>query len=297
MDIRNIGTFIKVAELGSFTKTAAELGYVQSAITMQVKQLEKELGYPLFDRIGKRVSLTALGEQFLTYAYDIVRVMHEATHPDKSAKEMHGTLRVGVLESLLFSNLLPLLPSFRAAYPHMKLQLKMGQTTELLEQLKQNRLDMVYLSAECRADPDLRCDYERREELVFLCGGGHPLAHKRKVSVTELLRYDFIATEHTGICFGKLRALADRHNVPLVTAIEVDSTIAIASLLRQNEGFAFLPAYAVRGQLERGELVTIDVDCEPQVYHSRILCHQSRWASPFMEGLIAHIREAYPEST
>lgn len=295
MDIRNITTFIKAAELGSFTKTAAELGYVQSAITMQVKQLEAELGYPLFDRIGRRVSLTPLGNQFLNLAYDIVRSMNAARELGTRPEEMRGTLRVGVLESLLFSNLLPLLPSFRAAYSQMDLQLKMGQTTELLDHLKQNRLDMVYLSTERSTEPDLHCDYERCEELIFLCGAAHPLAQRKRVSVPELLRYDYIATERTGVCYGKLRALADRYNLPLCTAIEVDSTIAIASLLRQNEGFAFLPAYAVRGALERGELCKIDVDCEAQLYHSRILRHQNRWVSPFMEGLTARIREAYPE--
>ena len=56
MDIRSIETFIKVAELGSITKAADELSYVQSTVTTQIKQLEKELGYPLFDRIGKKIS-------------------------------------------------------------------------------------------------------------------------------------------------------------------------------------------------------------------------------------------------
>ena len=68
MDIKSIRTFVRVAELKSFTKAANEMNYVQSTVTMQIKQLEKELGYPLFDRIGKKVSLTLNGMQFLSYA-------------------------------------------------------------------------------------------------------------------------------------------------------------------------------------------------------------------------------------
>ena len=78
MDIRSIETFIKVAELGSITKAADELNYVQSTVTTQIKQLEKELGYPLFDRIGKKISLTVMGERFLSIAYELLKVSEKA---------------------------------------------------------------------------------------------------------------------------------------------------------------------------------------------------------------------------
>ena len=68
MDIKSIRTFVRVAELKSFTKAANEMNYVQSTVTMQIKQLEKELGYPLFDRIGKKVSLTFGLPQFVLSA-------------------------------------------------------------------------------------------------------------------------------------------------------------------------------------------------------------------------------------
>ncbi|ERI77966.1 LysR family transcriptional regulator [[Clostridium] symbiosum] len=64
MNIRSLQTFIRVVELKSFTKAACELNYVQSTVTMQIQQLEKELGYPLFDRIGKKIALTSYGENF-----------------------------------------------------------------------------------------------------------------------------------------------------------------------------------------------------------------------------------------
>ncbi len=64
MDIKNIETFLHVAELENFTKAAEELSYAQSTVTTQIQQLERELGFPLFDRVGKHVSLTQLGEKF-----------------------------------------------------------------------------------------------------------------------------------------------------------------------------------------------------------------------------------------
>ena len=147
LDIRNIRAFVRVAELKSFSKAAAELDYVQSTVTMQVRQLEQELGYPLFDRIGKRVSLTAMGAEFLTCAYEILHAVGKAENLGKEMGSAGGVLRIGVLESLLFGTMQDLLPQFRSAHPQVELQLKMGQTAELLQKLKENELDMVYLSA------------------------------------------------------------------------------------------------------------------------------------------------------
>ena len=295
MDIRNIQTFIRAAELGSFTKVAEELQYVQSTVSMQIQQLERELGYPLFDRIGKRVSLTALGTEFLGYAYQIMQAMQEASCLNQKAEDMCGTLRVGILESLLFGNMLDFLPKFKNAYKNLNLQLKMGQTTELLQMLKQNQLDMVYLSAGLNTDPDLHCHYRRREQLVFIASPDHPAAKQKKLPFSQLLSYDFVVTEHSGICYGRLQELAARHGGNLRASVEVDSTVAIMSLVRSNMGLAFLPRYSVQKQLEEKTLLAVDVDLEPQIYYSQILSHKQRWVSPYMKTLIERISVAYPE--
>ena len=296
MDLRNIQTFIRAAELGSFTQAANDLGYVQSTVTMQMQQLEKELGFPLFDRIGKRISLTTLGLAFLEYAYGITRAMTEAANLGKETTDIRGTLRVGVLESLLFGNMLQILPGFKEGFRNLDLQLKMGQASELLQQLKENQLDMVYLSAGLNTDPDLRCCYKRREQLVFLCSPEHPVASKRGVTVKELLSYDFVVTERAGICYRRLQELAQQHNAMLHTSVEVDSTVAIAALVQKNMALAFLPEYCVQSQLESKILLRVDVDIEPQIYYSQILYHKDRWESPFMAELIRQIQAVRPES-
>lgn len=295
MDLRNLQTFIQAAELGSFTKAAEESQYVQSTVSTQIQQLEKELGYPLFDRIGKRVSLTVLGERFLSYAYQITQAVQDASNLDKSPEDVRGALRIGLLESLLFGNMLPLLPWFKSTYKNVDLRLKMGQASELLQQLRQNQLDMVYLSADLNTDPELRCLYRRREQLIFVASPQHPLANQSEISVSQLLSWDFVVTEHAGICYGRLRALAAWHNTTLYASVEVDSTVAIAELVEHNMALAFLPEYSVRRQLEQRKMVKLNVNLEPQIYYSQILCHKNRWVTPFMENLISRIKLTYPE--
>ena len=294
MDIRNIQTFIRVAELKSFTKAADELNYVQSTVTMQIQQLEKELGYPLFDRIGKKVSLTSLGMEFLTYAYEILHAVEKAETLGRNSDNAHGILRLGVSESILFGALADFLPAFKEKYKNLDLRIKTGHTTELLEQLKQNQLDMLYLSANLNTEPDLRCHYVHREYMVFLSSAGHQLTSQRKIPLRELMQHDFLVTEREGICYGRLRELIAQYNVMLRDSVEIDNISMIADLVEKGMGLAFLPEYAVKRRLEKGALFKLDVDIPPQIYYSQVLCHKNRWMSPFMTGLLEMIKEVRP---
>lgn len=297
MDIRNIHTFIRVAELKSFTKAAEELNYVQSTVTMQIQQLEKELGYPLFDRIGKKVSLTNLGTEFVAYAYEILHAVEKAEMLGKDTDNMHGVLRLGVSESILFGAMMELLPAFKAKYKNLDLRIKTGHTTELLEQLKLNQLDILYLSANLNTEPDLRCYYVHPEYMVFLSGPEHVMARKQRISLEELMKHDFLVTEREGICYGRLRELTARYNAELSDSVEIDNIFVIAELVEKGMGLAFLPEYAVQKRLEEGTMVKLNVDIPPQIYYSQVLCHKSRWMSPFMAGLIDMIKEARPAGT
>ena len=292
MEIRNIQTFIRAAELGSFTKAAEELNYVQSTVTMQIQQLEKELGYPLFDRIGNKLSITGLGLEFLQYAYEIQHTVEKAELLGKTAEDMRGILRLGVSESILVGAMMELLPAFKERYPNLDLRIKTGHTTELMEQLKQNQLDMLYLSANRNTEPDLRCHYIHREQMVFMCGPEHPLANRKRIPFHELVQYNFLITEREGICYGRLRELAAQYQVSFNDSVEIDNIFVIAELVAKGMGIAFLPEYAMQKRMEEGSLVKLDIDIPEQIYYSQVLCHKSRWMSPFMAGLIERIRQA-----
>lgn len=296
MDIRTIRTFIQVAEQNSFTKAAEELNYVQSTVTMQIQQLEKELGYPLFDRIGKKISLTSSGTEFLAYAYEIHQAMEKAETLGKSTAHIPGILRLGASESILFGPILDLLPSFKEAFPLLDLRIKTGHNMGLLDQLKQNQLDMVYLSAAPNTDPDLRCHYMRRESMIFLGSPSHPLAGKRRIPFAELMTFEFLLTEREGICVTRLKELSARYHTALNASVEIDSIYMITELVQQGLGLAFLPEYAVRKKLEDGLLCKLDVDLPPQVYYTQVLCHKNKWISPFMAGLLDQIEKLYPAS-
>lgn len=291
MDIRNIKTFVRVAELTSFSRAAEELSYVQSTVTMQIQQLEKELGYPLFDRIGKKVSLTQPGKEFLFCAYEIIHAFQKAENLGKDTVHSDGILRVGALESLLTGPLQELLPEFKDKHHSVSLKIKTGETAELLTLLKQNQLDMVYITAGLNTDPDLICCTKKKEKLFFLCEPNHPLANKKGVTAEELFKYSFAATEHTGFCYRRLREIAAQYNQKLYEAVELDSTSVISNLAHKGMGIAFLPEYAVKRHILNGFLVKIDTVLPEETYFSQLLCHKSRWLSPYMKDFISLLEE------
>ena len=294
MDTRTIQTFLRVHDLGSFTKAAAELGYAQSTVTVQIRQLEQELGYPLFDRLGKRIYLTDLGRQFLPYAVEILNLSQQAGALGKSSRQMRGTLRMGVLESLLFTTLSEILPRYQERFPLVELEVKMGRTKDLMTWLRENKLDLVYYSGERNADPEMACSYCRREQMSFVAPPDSPLAG-RTVSLEEFLSQPLIVTERSGVCYRRLKALAEARGFAVHHAMELDNTKAILELVSKGTGCAFLPQYSVVRDVEKGMLTELDVDVPVQGYYSQIVSHSGKWAPPYQSGLIELIRRARPE--
>ncbi len=293
MDIKNVETFVKVAELQSFTKAAEELCYVQSTVTMQIKQLEKELGFPLFDRIGKKISLTASGQEFLDVAYEMLHSVKKAESIGKKESEMHGVLRIGVSESLLFTVLVDVLPLFKEKFENIEVNIVTGHSADLTERLRSNQLDMVYIAQSVRSYSDFVCLYTRPEKFIFVCTPEHPAA-KGEMTVQELMKQKFIVTEQDGICHQMLMELALRFGTEPNVSVEVDSVYVITELAKRGMGIAFLPEYSVKKYLEDKTLAEISVDAEKQVYLSYILCHKSRWLSPGITELVKMIDAARP---
>lgn len=294
MDTQAIKTFIQVANLGSFTRAAEELRYAQSTVTAQIQRLEEELGFPLFERIGRKSCLTPGGQNFLPKASQILRLLQEAGALGAEPSQLRGTLRIGVLESLLFAGVLPVLPDFRREFPNVDVSLKIGQASELLAQLKQNSLDMIYISGALQNDPALERCYQRREPLIFLAGPSHPLAEEAEIPIDRVLSCPFIMAEPSGYCYERLHEIARQQDIALRHSVLVDNIAAISRLLGDDRSLAFLPEYALCKELDAGQLKKLSVAFPTQIYHSQLLLHRNKWVSPYMERFMALIRSSRP---
>ena len=145
MEIRQLLTFIRVVQFQSFSKAADSLGYSQSAVTIQIKNLEQDLNTHLFDRVGKRVTLTPEGERFLPYAYNIINETNSAKRALTESHELTGSLKIGTVESLCFSKLPAILNEMRRLHPKVSIQIRVSSPEGALAMMEHNEIDLVYL--------------------------------------------------------------------------------------------------------------------------------------------------------
>ena len=291
MDLTNIKTFLRVVEVGSFAKAAEELKYAQSTVTSQIQALEKEIGNSLFERIGRKNYLTDIGVEFLQYATEIQNTMQKVSAIGQHANDAGVTLRIGVLESLLFNNILPSVGVFKNIYKNAQIYIKEGHASELIEMLKQNDLDIIYISDNINTDQSLGCLMQQAEQMVFIANKGHPLASKSEVSMQEVIQYPFVVTEPTGKCYHTLLGLVAEQGKELQYSVMVNDIGAISVLLRDNDSVSFLPKAAVTGALDTDDLTVLDVVMPPQIYYRQILVRKSMWISPVLEHFISIVKQ------
>ena len=147
MEVRQLNTLIRAAQFQSFSKAAESLGYSQSAVTVQIKALEEELGVRLFDRIGKTVSITHYGQEFIPYARDVVSAAARAVSFTVEERDLTGTLRIGTIESIMTASFGDILPLYHEHCPHVNTQLVEGDTftVTILDEVLTYEVEKIFI--------------------------------------------------------------------------------------------------------------------------------------------------------
>ena len=187
MELRLLTTFLKVAQLQSFSKAAESLGYSQSAVTVQVQQLENELGVRLFDRIGKTVSITHYGQEFIPYARDVVSAAARAVSFTVQERDLTGTLRIGTIESIMTASFGEILPLYHEHCPHVNTQLIEGDTKTLSDMLMHNEVDLIYTLDDMGYDAQRIKLFECPQEIVIVASPKHPFAAAKQLKLADLV--------------------------------------------------------------------------------------------------------------
>ena len=285
MEFRNILTFLRAAELHSFTRAAEEMGYAQSTVTFHIQQLEAEIGVSLFDRIGKKVSLTPAGEQLVTYANQRLQLEYQVRQIKGSVENLPGTLRIGTVESLLTTYVTKQLPVFHQRFSNITLEVTTASSSELLQMLRNNDLDLIFIFSKQIVDPDLVRLYSKRDQLFFVTSSHNPLAKKEDVTFQDISCSTLILPERISIYRQAAEEVASQFNCMFSPAIQIDNTAIIMQLLKEGLGISFLPRYLIQAQLDSRELATLHMEkYDLQPYCIQILCHKRKYVTPQMRA-------------
>lgn len=188
MELRQLKYFLKAKELSNFTEAAKVLNISQSTLSQQIKQLEDELNVPLFNRIGKRITLTEAGDIFGEYALQSINRANEGVLVLRDLKNLNtGKITIGVIYSMriLFAKTLI---EFAKQYPNIKIQVVFGTTKDLLEKLNLHQFDFILSFHEETKEPHLKYQTLLKSNMVLVTSKKSSLAKKSSISLNEVAK-------------------------------------------------------------------------------------------------------------
>lgn len=286
MEFREISTFLQVAKFKSFSRAAEQLGYTQAAVTIQIKNLENELGVHLFDRIGKQTLLTHQGRIFYNYASNITREISQAKDALSNPDELTGKLCLGTIESVCASVFPVLLREYHRRYPKVNIKIVTDSPEILLHMMDKNALDIVYFLDKPVYNTKWVKVLEKPEEVFFVSSSENPLSKRRELNLDEVICQPFISTEKDASYRLLLEESLAEKGYELHPFLETGNTEFIINQLRHNLGVSFLPGFIVKKDLDEGRLSRLDVrDFHLQVCR-QIVYHKDKWVTREMKAFL-----------
>ena len=292
MEIRTIDTFLKVAATQNFSRAAQQLGYSQSAVTVQIQKLEQELDTQLFERIGRRVFLTDRGREFIPYAQELMKASHAALSFAREETGLRGRLRIGGVESVCTALLPGILLEFYRCCPEVEVVIRSGPTNDLLDLAASNELDLVLTLDRKIFREELCCEAEQPEEIVFVTLADDRYDGERRLSAGELVRLPFLLTENGAAYRYELERLLAERELQIRPILEIGNTETIINLLRRGMGVSVLPRFTVEQELRSAALTQLHTDLPPVYMHHQLLRHRGKWITRQMEVFTGLVREA-----
>lgn len=287
MDFKNLETFIQVAELSSFTKAAERLGYSQSTISFQIKQLENELNAQLFERINHTVTLTERGKEILSYAHKISKMTKEMAKPAAESEHVGGHIRMAMADSLCNWLLTNDFVHFHSLFPDITLKMIAASTEEMFRLLNQNEVDLVYTLDQHFYDKNYVIVSEKKIDAHFV--GSPKIFTKQHYSLEELVKLPFILTEK-GMSYRRLmdEKLASM-SLEVEPLLETGNTSLICHLAEQGIGISYLPDYVTEASVKAGKLIRLEMpEFEIDIWQ-QLLYHRSKWVTPQMQAVMDYL--------
>ena len=294
MELRNLTTFLKIIETSSFSKAAEQLMYSQSTVTIQIQQLEEELHVKLFERIGKKIFLTAEGQELQLYARQIFELSQKISAIGREEQAMTGSLRIASFDSLVTAVLPPILKEYHQRYPGVHVTVKTADSIHEAEHLlRQNDADFAFLSYDRRASKEYAKIFLKEESFVFLASPDHPLVGQKNITLEELSQYDvIIMNKH--FSFSELSSEETRHLSQIITPIfDIWNPIGAMEAAKHGIGLTLLPYYLVEDAVKRGELCVLDVPALDFTVWLQTVCHYRKTITPQMKAFYHLLTEYY----
>lgn len=291
MEIKNLVTFLRVAELSSFTKAAQVLDYSQSTISFQIKQLETELNCLLFERINHTLLLTAEGRELLDYAKQFCQLTDEFHQRRAVDEQVSGQVHLVIPDSVCKMMILENYSDFYRRYPGIQLRFSTADTEDMFRLLDRNDADLMLTLDNHVSHKNYVIVKEARMGTHFYAGAHSPLACRSHLTLQEILSFPVILTER-GMSYRRVLddTLAQK-KLEVQPILEIGRTDLIVSILEAENAVSFLPDFVARDKVNQGTLVQLDVaDFEVDIWQ-QLIHHRNKWISRALDIFIKYVSE------
>jgi DNA-binding transcriptional LysR family regulator len=290
VELRQLATFVAVAEEGSFTRAADRLHVVQSAVSAGVRNLEKELGATLFDRSTHTVKLTDAGGALLPEARATLAAVQAARDAvDEARGGLRGTVMLGTMQAqgMRTIDLAGLLAAFRAEHPAVKVTIRhSGGSSEMARDVLEGRLDLAFLALPGDGPPGVELIPLAREPIMLAVPTGHPLAESADVELRAL--YDETLVDLPpgwGIRMAVDRSFAAAGVTRTVT-YEVNDTATMVEFIRNGLAIGMLP----RSNVETSEIAFLPIREYPPQFETSIAIPANRRLSAATRAMLETVK-------
>jgi DNA-binding transcriptional LysR family regulator len=281
---RQLRVFTEVAQQGSMARAAANLHLTPPAVSMQIKEVESQVGLALFERHGRQVSLSTAGEYFLVHARRMLADLKQAEDAMARFKRLeHGLLTIGIVSTAKY--FVPqLLARFHEEHPGIDVRLRVvGNREQLLAMMQASDVDLSVMGRPPK-EIATRAEAFAAHPLVFVCPPGHPLLKIGHPPVSALEGYPFIVREHgSGTRAAMETFFAEHHFEPRIS-MEMSSNETIKQAVMAGMGLSFLSLHTIGLELRCGLLHVLDVEGTPVMRMWNVVHLQARLLSPAAEA-------------
>src|SRR5215207_8838660 len=297
MEIRQLRAFTAIAETRTFTAAAQRVHVTQAAISMQIRQLEQEVGIPLFIRTPRRVVMTEAGEKLLERAYLILRE-HDAAVAEiaELAGAEHGRLRVGSSSATVSAERLPrLFSEMIKVHPHVEITVTSGTSELLVKHILAGEIDVAFVSLPVEAR-NVETEVLSHDQLVAIASPRHPLARQKVVSAFALSGEKLILGERGGNTRRLIDEFFAEAGLKPTVAMELSRQAAIRNMVAADMGVGIVPLSVVRDEVERGRLVRWWIEGARINWEMGLARLSGGYLSPVFQTFLELCREHYAAS-
>ena len=257
MEIRQLKAFLAIAEAKTFTAGARRVNVTQAAISMQIRQLEDEVGLPLFTRTPRRVILTEAGEYLLERARKILRE-HDSALAEiaEVAGAEYGRLRIGSASGTFAMNQLPvIMQRLKEKFPNSELSVSSGTSQRLVDRIMHGETDVAFISLPVD-NSNISTESLFSDEIVAVAHPGHPLAKEKYISAATLAGEKLILGERGGNTRRMIDEFFQAANVKPNVTMELSRQEAVNQMVENGLGVGMAGAQSVAREIRDGKLIS-----------------------------------------